>query len=47
MHFKTGSIRLQEKARGVVDDKSKRQFLTELKEGYTKIDIVHTITKLF
>jgi hypothetical protein len=31
----------------VVDDKSKRQFLARLKEGYTKIDIVHAITNCF
>lgn len=31
----------------VVDDKSKRQFLARLKEGYTKIDIVNAITNCF
>jgi hypothetical protein len=31
----------------VVDDKSKRQFLARLKEGYTKSDIVNAITKCY
>jgi hypothetical protein len=31
----------------VVDDKSKRQFLARLKEGYTKIDIVNAITNCY
>lgn len=31
----------------VVDDKSKRQFLARLKEGYTKLDIVNAITNCF
>lgn len=31
----------------VIDDKSKRQFLARLKEGYTKTDIVNAITNCF
>lgn len=31
----------------VVDDKSKRQFLARLKEGYTKIDIINAITNCY
>jgi hypothetical protein len=31
----------------VVDDKSKKQFLARLKEGYTKVDIVNAITNCY
>ena len=31
----------------VVDDKSKRQFLARLKDGYTKIDIINAITNCY